>query len=451
MPSNPPLPLPKHWSRRVRSAVVHAVALARTALALAYAGALRSERRETCRRIERHRAEIRIAHLEGELAIKDARWSRVPPRQRPRYRPVERLRILELKAARGWTYAETARRFLLDEETIASWTKRIDEEGEHALVQTPEPVNRFPDFVGHLVRRLKALYPGMGRVRVAQTLARAGLHLAATTVERMFKGPSRRRETEAAGFEPDDSDIVVPRVVTAKYPGHVWHLDLSAVPTGAGFWVPWFPFTWAQSWPFAWWVAFVVDHFSRSVVGFAVFPKKPTSIEIRAFLGRAVRKAGKPPKHLITDKDKPFFCKAFKDWCRRREGIRLRFGAVGKHGSIALIERFIRSVKSECTRCLIVPLRRDAFRREVALYCVWYNEYRPNQALGGRTPKEVRERVRPANTRPRYEPRPRWPRGSPCAEPHTFVRGKVGVRLQLEVAYLEGRKHLPIVTLKRAA
>jgi len=29
MPSNPPLPLPKHWPRRVRSVVLHAVALAR--------------------------------------------------------------------------------------------------------------------------------------------------------------------------------------------------------------------------------------------------------------------------------------------------------------------------------------------------------------------------------------------------------------------------------------
>ena len=29
----PPLPLPKHWSRRVRSAAVHAIPLARLALA----------------------------------------------------------------------------------------------------------------------------------------------------------------------------------------------------------------------------------------------------------------------------------------------------------------------------------------------------------------------------------------------------------------------------------
>ena len=47
--------------------------------------------------------------------------------------------------------------FLITEETSAAWLRRIDEEGEHALVQTPEPVNRFPDFVGYLVRWLKSM------------------------------------------------------------------------------------------------------------------------------------------------------------------------------------------------------------------------------------------------------------------------------------------------------
>ena len=227
-------------------------------------------------------------------------------------------------------------------------------------------------------------------------------------------------------------------------------MDLTTIPTGAGFWVPWFPFTWAQSWPFCWWVAVVIDHFSRSVVGFAVFQKKPSSQEIQAFLGRAIRRASYAPRHLITDRDKPFDCQAFKAWCRRRN-IRLRFGAVGKHGSIASIERFIRSMKRECTRNLIVPLRQEAIRKEIALYCVWYNEYRPSQSLGGCTPHEVRDGAKPANRRPRYEPRPRWPRGAPCAQPHARIRGACGARLRLEVAYMEGRKHLPIIKLTRAA
>ena len=56
--------------------------------------------------------------------------------------------------------------------TVASWLKRIDEDGPDALVQLPSPVNKFPDFVRHVVARLKTLCPSMGKVKIAETLAR---------------------------------------------------------------------------------------------------------------------------------------------------------------------------------------------------------------------------------------------------------------------------------------
>jgi hypothetical protein len=53
--------------------------------------------------------------------------------------------ILELRAARHWSLEQTAKVFLVTAETIASWLKRIDEQGSAALVQLPEPVNRYPN------------------------------------------------------------------------------------------------------------------------------------------------------------------------------------------------------------------------------------------------------------------------------------------------------------------
>lgn len=47
--------------------------------------------------------------------------------------------------------------------------KRIDEDGPDALVQLPAPINKFPDFVAHSVRRLKALCPSLGKVKIAQS------------------------------------------------------------------------------------------------------------------------------------------------------------------------------------------------------------------------------------------------------------------------------------------
>lgn len=156
------------------------------------------------------------------------------------------------------------------------------------------------------------------------------------------------------------------------------------------------------------------------------------------------------PKCIICDQDSIFIAECFKKWCRRKN-IRIRYGAVGEHGSIAVIERFIRSLETECKRKIVVPYRREPMRREIALYCAWFNEHRPSQALGGKTPNEMCSGVAPANAKRRYEPRKEWPLRSPCADPHTKVKGKRGARVQLVVGFLEGRKHLPIVELKRAA
>lgn len=95
------------------------------------------------------------------------------------------MRILQLKAARGRSREQAARTFLIDEQTLRSWLRRVDEEGEKALVRISAPVNKFPDFVRYLVKQLTVLLPIMGKARIAEVLARAGLHLGATTVGRI--------------------------------------------------------------------------------------------------------------------------------------------------------------------------------------------------------------------------------------------------------------------------
>jgi transposase InsO family protein len=354
------------------------------------------------------------------------------------------MRILQLKAARGWSYEQAAQVFLIDEHTLRSWGRRVDEEGEGSLIQIPEPVNKFPDFVRYLVKQLQALLPTMGKVRIAQLLARAGLHLGVTTVGRILK------ETERVSEEIAEVERVERGHVTARHPGEVWHIDLTTVPTAAGFWVPWLPFALPQSWPFCWWVAVVLDHFSRAVVGLAVFFGRPTSQEIQQSLSLAVHRAGRTPKYIITDEGRQFCCDSFKRWCRHR-AIRPRFGAVGKYGSIAIVERFIRSMKKECTRHILVPLQLQAMRRELTYYAVWYNQHRPSRAFGGRTPWEVYAGRRPASGMPRFEPRANWPARNSCASPQTAIRGTCGTNLSLVVGYLEGRQHLPIIELRRAA
>jgi transposase InsO family protein len=195
----------------------------------------------------------------------------------------------------------------------------------------------------------------------------------------------------------------------------------------------------------------VVDHFSRRAMGCAAFKSQPTSEAVRSFLGRTIANAKKTPKYLVCDRGGQFDCKGFRDWCRRK-GIRPpRYGAIGQHGSIAVVERFIQPLKSLLFCLLLVPYRQESFRRELDAITQWYNAHRPHTWLGGKTPDEVYFDRYPDNRRPRFEPRPQWPRGSPCAKPWALVRGKPGAELILEVRFHRGRKHLPIVTLRRAA
>jgi len=73
-PPHRSLPLPKGWPRRVRSAAVHAIALARMALTTA-CGQAKSDN-PVSRRMERLTEEILF--LKEELRLKDARMSRIP-------------------------------------------------------------------------------------------------------------------------------------------------------------------------------------------------------------------------------------------------------------------------------------------------------------------------------------------------------------------------------------
>ena len=184
-----------------------------------------------------------------------------------------------------------------------------------------------------------------------------------------------------------------------------------------------------------------MDHFSRKVIGFALFKQPPAATDITAALGQACKATGGNPKYIISDKGSQFFpIKAkpenrrnhpYLKWCGKKE-VKPRFGAIGKYGSIAIIERFNRTLKTECTRRIFVPFNFNDMRKELAIFITWYNEFRPHQYLRSRTPEEVY-----AN--------------APPVEKMKVASNSQLPRLTLHVGYFEGRKHLPVIEIKRAA
>ena len=223
--------LPKQWPKFARAAVLHAVSLASSAMTLTRARLLMEGGEATAREDELAALQDEVALLQEEIRIKDDRMARLVPCRRPHYPPMSRMAILELRARRGWSMGETARRFLIEPRTISSWMRRLDDGNERALVETVTPVNKFPEFVRYIVRRLKVLCPTMGKRKIAEVLARAGLHLGATTVRRMT--------LETGPVLPDDDEevaIAAKTKIIARGPHHVWGVDLTVVPTQAGFW-----------------------------------------------------------------------------------------------------------------------------------------------------------------------------------------------------------------------
>ena len=118
-----------------------------------------------------------------------------------------------------------------------------------------------------------------------------------------------------------------------------------------------------------------------------------------------------------------------------------RFVAVGHHGSIAVIERFILSLKDEFLRSILIPLSLTKMEAALASYQLWYNEMRPHAYLDGRTPAEVRDGcVRQVE---RIESR-----DGPIAAV-TEARPPRG-KLELVVSHVGGFRELPIVERRQA-
>jgi hypothetical protein len=199
------LRLPKNWRSSVRHAVLNVIGIVRLAM-LTGRQALIDNGDAKDARI--HQLESEVATLREELRINGARMQRVVPHRRPQYTTVERMAILELRAMRGWNKAETARRFFITDDTVRAWLRRADDD---SLVQLRTPVNRFPDFVRYAIQQIKLFCPTLGKAKIADMLARAGIHIGKTTVQRILN--------EKPANLPDSTPVNRPSVFHQPFGG----------------------------------------------------------------------------------------------------------------------------------------------------------------------------------------------------------------------------------------
>jgi transposase InsO family protein len=176
-------------------------------------------------------------------------------------------------------------------------------------------------------------------------------------------------------------------------------------------------------------VAAVMDVFSRMPLAAQVFYTNPSSGAITELFKKTVQRFG-IPNHFVSDQGTPFTALRFRNVLKSM-GVQQRFGAVGKTGSIALIERLWRTLKNTSNLRFFKPLLKRDLERRLELALIYYAYFRPHQGLGGATPAEVYFGIPPAHLSATHPPRAR-PREGPTNTPFA-------------IAYLDPEKQFPFL------
>jgi transposase InsO family protein len=286
------------------------------------------------------------------------------------YSPAERLHILWCIHYFGIPRRQIPKHFGVARSTVWRWLRRLQDGIGLCGRKCQASVRRTSEALEGLVWEMASANAGWGRRHFALVLGTLGIFLAASTVRNILLRPRPRSAgtpATAAG-KPEEKK---PRQIVARYPNHVWSADRTRV------------WRW-RIWPT--WALVALDHFSRKVVASCPL-EGPNAGWVAEALATAFRRHG-PPKHIITDQEGIFTGEAFAELLRDWD-IKHRFGAVGKHGSIAVTERVIRTLKYEWLRRVPVIRGLDHLEQLLADFALYYNTWRPHSTLKGAIPDTI--------------------------------------------------------------
>ncbi len=165
-----------------------------------------------------------------------------------------------------------------------------------------------------------------------------------------------------------------------------------------------------------------------------MFSKEPSAGDMASFVSRTAKRHGRP-RHFVSDRARCFTGEIFRRKLLQL-GVKQRFGAIGKKGSIALIERLWRTLKDALGLRLLRPSAAEDLLDKVELGLLHYAHFRPHQGLGGATPAEMYFGRTPAHLSA-IPP----PRGRP---------GEGPVDSPFRVEYLDAERLLPVLVRKAA-
>jgi transposase InsO family protein len=283
----------------------------------------------------------------------------------PRYTVHERLLILWHMEAFQIPRRQVVEYFGIARSTLYRWLHKIEDQKPSYTA-----ANRTPTEIAALIWEVAKTNIHWGRVRIANQLGLLNIFISASTVRNILNRPRPRKSPESSEKREKAADEQA-RSIPAWYPNHVWSIDTTEV----RYW---------GIWPVH--ICVVIDHFSRKVVCAAPLEGRNAGW-INNALESAIEKHG-APRYIISDQYGVFIGDAFAELLHRWS-VKPRLGAIGRHGSIAVTKRVIKTLKYEW-------LNRTAIIRgfdHLALLCsefeAWHNSWRPHMTLDGLRPDDV--------------------------------------------------------------
>jgi transposase InsO family protein len=305
----------------------------------------------------------KVYHLEMQVSILQ---KQIQERQKKRrYTLRERLFILWHIETFGIARRKVTRHLGVSRSTLYRWLHQIND-----TRYTQIPANKTPLEIAILIWKITKSNIDWGRVRIANQLALLNIFISASTVRNILQRP-RPRKTPGSSAKPRKTEDIKERSIPAWYPNHVWSIDTTMLLCW-GFW------------PIH--ICVVIDHFSRKVM--SVTPLEgPNAGWINNALEIAIERHG-APRHIISDQASVFtggvFAELLSSW-----NIKRRFGAIGKHGSISVTERVIKTLKYEWLKRVVIIRGFDHLTLLCKEFESWYNSWRPHMTLDGLRPDDV--------------------------------------------------------------
>jgi len=284
------------------------------------------------------------------------------------YSLAERLRILWCVEYFRMPRRRIPEHFGVARSTVWRWLRRLQDGVGLCGRKCHASVARTSEALVRLVWEIASANPQWGRRRVSLTLGSLGIFLAASTVRNLLLRSRPRPAGSLTAATALGSEEHAPRQIVARCPNHVWSADRTRV------------WRWGV---LPTWVLAAIDHYSRKAVAVCALEGPNAGWVIEA-LEQAFRCYG-VPRHLITDQEGVFTSEVFADllW---RWGVKQRFGAVHQHGSIAVTERLIWSLKHEWLCRVPIVRGLDHLGLVLGEFQHYHSYWRAHSAVGGAVP-----------------------------------------------------------------